>query len=216
MFGSGERVRKVARPRRAPWFKHPTALVEAKTVGPGTRIWAYAHVMHGAVIGSACNVGDHCYIESGVTIGDRVTIKNGVALWDGVTVESDVFLGPSVTLTNDLYPRSLATDWERRCTRIRAGATIGANATVLCGITIGSYAMIGAGSVVTKDVAPYTIVAGNPARPMGYACRCGTRLRVAGTRASCPRCRRRFLKHGGTLRAARASATAKRANGSSR
>ena len=164
------------------YYKHPTARVESKRIGTGTRIWAFAHVLSGAIIGRDCNIGDHCYIESDVRIGDAVTIKNGVSVWDGVTIDRGVFLGPSVALTNDRHPRSRA-PWELSRTHIEEGATIGANATVLCGLTVGAFALVGAGAVVTRDVPGHGLVYGNPARLRGYVCRCGHTLRRRGRSA---------------------------------
>jgi acetyltransferase-like isoleucine patch superfamily enzyme len=160
-------------------------------VGPGTRIWAFAHVLPGAVIGSNCNVGDHCFIEGGVRIGDDVVVKNGVSLWDGVTIENRVFIGPNAAFTNDLFPRARnpRSAWEP--TLVREGASIGANATLLCGITVGRYALIGAGAVVTRDVPDFGLVIGNPARQRGFVCRCGQRLTFADAVATCP-CGRGF------------------------
>jgi UDP-2-acetamido-3-amino-2,3-dideoxy-glucuronate N-acetyltransferase len=146
-------------------FIHERALVETDSIGAGTRIWAFAHVMAGAVIGSECNVCDHTYIEGGVTIGDRVTLKSGVYLWDGLSVQDDVFIGPQATFVNDLMPRSRQ-PFEPRRTTICRGASIGAGAVILASITIGERAMVGAGAVVTKDVPPRAVVVGNPARVM--------------------------------------------------
>jgi acetyltransferase-like isoleucine patch superfamily enzyme len=146
-----------------PPFIHERALVETDTIGPGTRIWAFAHVMAGAVIGADCNVCDHTYIEGDVIVGDRVTLKSGVFLWDGLRIEDDVFIGPQATFTNDMMPRSRQ-PFELRYTTVRRGASIGAGAVILPGITVGEGAMVGAGAVVTKDVPPSTIVVGNPAR----------------------------------------------------
>jgi acetyltransferase-like isoleucine patch superfamily enzyme len=161
------------------FFAHPQALVETQDVGAGTRIWAFAHVMKDVRLGANCNVGEHCYIESGVIIGDDVVIKNGVALWEGVTVENRAFLGPNCVFTNDLFPRSKVVN-QRIRTTVREGASIGANATILCGIEIGQYALIGAGSVVTRSVSDFALVAGNPARLKGHVCRCGEKLSFAG------------------------------------
>jgi UDP-2-acetamido-3-amino-2,3-dideoxy-glucuronate N-acetyltransferase len=147
----------------APPFIHDRALVESDAIGAGTRIWAFAHVMPGAVVGADCNICDHTFIEDGVVLGDRVTVKSGVYLWDGLTIEDDVFLGPQATFTNDLMPRSRQ-PFELRRTTIRAGATIGAGAVVLPGLVIGERAMVGAGAVVTRDVPADTVVVGNPAR----------------------------------------------------
>lgn len=181
------------------FFKHPSAIVESDSIGEGTRIWAFAHVLKGAVIGRNCNISDHCYLESGVTIGDDVTIKNGVALWEGVTIQRGVFVGPYVVLTNDLVPRSRAKDWRLLPTVIEEGATVGANATLLCGIKIGAYSMVGAGSVVTTDVRQHGLVYGNPARIHGYVCRCGGRLRLAGRKAACAKCGLSYVRDGGSF-----------------
>jgi len=178
--------------RRASVFKHPLALVESRSIGPGTRIWAWAHVMEGARVGADCNIGEHCFIEKGAVLGDRVTVKNGVAVWEGVTAEDDVFLGPNVALTNDLRPRSKVYHAAVTRTLLKRGASIGANATLLCGITVGEYAMVGAGAVVTRDVPANGLVVGNPARLTGHVCRCGERLRVGSRSASCASCGRRY------------------------
>jgi acetyltransferase-like isoleucine patch superfamily enzyme len=152
----------------ADYFRHETAIVESSSVGEGTRVWAYAHVLPGAVIGAECNICDHTFIENDVRIGDRVTIKCGVQVWDGVTLEDDVFVGPNATFSNDLFPRSRHRPAEYARTVVKRGASIGANATILPGLTIGERAMVGAGAVVTRNVPPLAIVAGNPARIVGY------------------------------------------------
>jgi len=159
-------------------FVHPSALCESDSVGDGTRVWAFSHVMQGAVVGRDCNLCDHTYLESGVRIGDRVTVKNGVALWLGVTVEDDVFLGPNCVFTNDLRPRSRVarSSGELVPTLVRRGATIGANATIVCGVTIGEHAFVAAGSVVASDVPPHALVMGVPARRVGWVCQCAERL----------------------------------------
>ncbi len=152
----------------ADFFRHPQALVESERIGKGTRVWAFAHVLPGAVIGEDCNLCDHTFVENDVVIGDRVTIKCGVQVWDGVRLEDDVFVGPNATFTNDPAPRSrqhLAT-YPR--TVVREGASIGANATILPGLTIGRRAMVGAGAVVTRSVPAYAVVVGNPARIVRY------------------------------------------------
>jgi len=161
------------------YFSHPTALVESSRIGKGTRIWAFAHVMKDAQIGAGCNLGDHVFVESKVRIGDQVTIKNGVALWDGVILEDRVFVGPNAVFTNDKNPRVAyhKQPEEFLPTIVRAGASIGANVTIVCGIEIGRHAFIGAGAVVTRHVPDYAIVVGNPARLKGYMCECGSRVR---------------------------------------
>lgn len=148
--------------------RHPTAIIDTPHVGRGTRVWAFAHILAGARIGSDCNICDHVFIENDVTIGDRVTVKCGVQLWDGITVEEDVFIGPNATFTNDPFPRSRQRPPEFARTRLQAGCSIGANATILPGLTIGRNAMVGSGSVVTHDVPPNAIVMGSPARITGY------------------------------------------------
>jgi UDP-2-acetamido-3-amino-2,3-dideoxy-glucuronate N-acetyltransferase len=150
------------------FFQHPRALVESQHIGKGTRVWAFAHVLPQAVIGQDCNVCDHVFVENDVIVGDRVTIKCGVQLWDGVRLEDDVFVGPNVTFTNDPAPRSKRHLSEYPQTFVRKGASIGANATILPGITIGQHAMVGAGAVVTRSVPPYAVVVGNPARIVRY------------------------------------------------
>jgi UDP-2-acetamido-3-amino-2,3-dideoxy-glucuronate N-acetyltransferase len=150
------------------FFVHPNALVESAQIGNRTRIWAFAHILPGAVIGKDCNICDHTFIENDVIIGNRVTIKSGVQLWDGITLEDDVFIGPNATFTNDPFPRSKQYPESFSRTMICKGASIGANATILPGLVIGSYAMVGAGAVVTKNVPPFAIVVGNPARITGY------------------------------------------------
>jgi acetyltransferase-like isoleucine patch superfamily enzyme len=144
-------------------FIHERALVETDSVGAGTRIWAFAHVLAGAVIGADCNVCDHTFIEGDVIVGDRVTLKSGVYLWDGLRVEDDVFIGPQATFTNDARPRSRQ-PFELLHTTLRRGASIGAGAVILPGLTIGERAMVGAGAVVTRDVEAGAVVVGNPAR----------------------------------------------------
>jgi acetyltransferase-like isoleucine patch superfamily enzyme len=143
---------------------HPSADVQSKQIGEGTRVWQYVVILSGAVIGRDGNICSHCFIENQVVVGDRVTVKCGVQLWDGVTLEDDVFVGPNATFTNDREPRSRNAGATLLPTLVKKGASIGANATILPGLTIGEGAMVGAGAVVTKDVPPRTLVVGNPAR----------------------------------------------------
>jgi len=159
-------------------YVHPQGLCESDRVGAGTRVWAFAHVMPGAVVGRDCNVADHAFVESGAVVGDRVTIKNAVLVWDCVTVEDDVFLGPNVVFTNDFRPRARVKrgTGELVPTLVCREATLGANVTVVCGVTIGPAAFVAAGSVVTRDVPPHALVAGNPARRVGWVCADGQRL----------------------------------------
>ena len=145
-------------------FIHPAGLCESSHVGSGTRIWAFAHVLGGATVGRDCNLCDHVFVENDVVVGDRVTVKCGVQLWDGVRLGDDVFVGPNATFTNDRFPRSRRPPEAFAHTVVEAGASIGANATILPGIRIGARAMVGAGSVVVGDVPPDTVVVGNPAR----------------------------------------------------
>jgi UDP-2-acetamido-3-amino-2,3-dideoxy-glucuronate N-acetyltransferase len=165
------------------FYQHETAIVESASIGAGTRIWAYAHVLPGAVIGAGCNICDQTFIENDVRLGDRVTIKCGVQLWDGITLEDDVFVGPNATFSNDAFPRSGRHPEQYARTLVKRGASIGANATILPGLTIGERAMIGAGAVVTSDVPPMAIVAGNPARIVGYD---GAGSTSAGTTSAAP------------------------------
>ena len=185
-----------------PPYIHPTAEVSPQaTIGPGTRIWHQAQVREGASLGVNCIVGKGAYIDFGVSIGDNVKIQNGVFVYHGVTVEEGVFLGPGVILTNDKLPRAINpdgtlksdADWEVSPILIKRGASIGARAVVLPGVTVGAFALVGAGAVVTRDVPDHGLVYGNPARLHGYACYCGQPLqRQAGTRWRCPVCNEQF------------------------
>jgi acetyltransferase-like isoleucine patch superfamily enzyme len=161
-----------------PVFIHPSALVHPNAqIGPGTRVWAFVNVQEDAVIGEGCNICDTCFVEKGVVIGNHVTVKNGVSVFQGITLQDDVFIGANVAFINDRYPRSHRQDaWVLEPTTVRKGATIGTNATILCGLQIGEYAFIGAGSVVIRDVPAYTLVVGNPAKAIGFVCRCGRKL----------------------------------------
>lgn len=150
------------------YYQHPQALVESDKIGENTRIWAFAHILHGATIGADCNICDNVFIENDVVVGNRVTIKCGVQLWDGLVIEDDVFIGPNATFTNDLFPRSKQHPDTFVKTVIRMGASIGANATILAGVTIGIRAIVRAGAVVTRDVPSFAIVEGNPSVVKGY------------------------------------------------
>ena len=159
------------------YYAHPTAIVESESIGEGTKIWHFAHVRPSSKIGKGCNIGKSVYIDIGAEVGDNVKIQNFVSVYKGVRIEDDVFVGPSATFTNDLYPRAFIWDEEHvSATRICRGSSIGANATIVCGITIGEYAMIGAGSVVAENVPSYALILGNPGRQRGWVCRCGRRL----------------------------------------
>lgn len=158
---------------------HPQALIdEPVSIGRDTRIWAFAHILPHVVIGDNCNICDHTLIETGVTIGNRVTIKSGVYIWNGVDVHDDVFIGPCVAFTNDKHPRSKQFLTEHPKTILEQGVSVGANATILPGITLGRWSMIGAGSVVTKSVPAHALVFGNPATIKGWICHCGQPLNV--------------------------------------
>jgi acetyltransferase-like isoleucine patch superfamily enzyme len=162
------------------FFQHPQAIIdEGVAVGRDTRVWAFAHILSGAIIGEGCNICDHTFIEGGVRVGNRVTIKCGVFLWDGIMVEDDVFIGPGAVFTNDDRPRSGDHTKEYLKTVLKQGASIGANSTTLPNVTIGRWAMVGAGAVVTRNVPDHGLVRGNPARLKGWICRCGKKLRVA-------------------------------------
>ncbi len=166
------------------YFKHETAIVEdGAEIGRGSKIWHHAHIRTGSKIGSDCNIGKNCYVDKGAVIGSRVKLQNNVSVWHGVKIEDEVFIGPGVTLTNDLYPRAFIWDDARVATTlIKKGASVGANSTILCGNrVIGEYAMVGAGSVVTKDVPPHGLVVGNPARLIGHVCKCGMTLKEKTT-----------------------------------
>lgn len=187
-------------------FVHRLALNESHTVGAGTRIWAFAHVMEGARVGANCNIGDHAFLETGAVVGSGVTIKNAVCIWDGVTIEDYAFIGPGVSFTNDLYPRSprapsararyhARKNWIER-TVVREGASIGANAVIRAGVTIGHYAMIAAGAVVTRSVPDFGLLSGNPGRLHGHVCLCGTPVTAA---LKCLSCARTYEKSGEAL-----------------
>jgi UDP-2-acetamido-3-amino-2,3-dideoxy-glucuronate N-acetyltransferase len=173
------------------FFAHPTAIVDTDEIGQRTRVWAFAHIMQGARVGSDCNIGEHAFIERGASLGDFVTVKNGVSIWERVTVEDYCFLGPHCVFTNDMNPRAYIKKGSEALlpTLVRAKATIGANATIVCGNTIGRFAFVGAGSVVIHDVQEYALVAGNPARQIGWLCACAAKLPMKASAAIGDRCR---------------------------
>lgn len=182
-------MENVDRATPARVFVHPSGLCESADVGSGTWVWAYAHILPGATVGRDCNICDGAFIEGGATVGDRVTVKNQVLIFQGVTVEDDAFLGPGVTFTNDLRPRAHIKRGGSALlpTVVQQGATLGAGVIVVCGTTIGANAFVGAGSVITHDVPPHGFMVGNPARQMGWVCRCGTRLSADLQCAECHR-----------------------------
>lgn len=171
------------------FFVHLSSVIDCDVeIGPGTHIWHFCHLMPNCKIGAECNIGQNVYVDSGVIIGNRVKIQNNVSVYKGVTIEDDVFLGPSMVFTNVINPRSfIERKDEMKPTVVRKGATIGANATILCGTEIGSYALIGAGAVVTKDVASHALLVGNPARQKGWVSKAGYQLEFdANSLATCP------------------------------
>ncbi len=186
----------------ADFFVHPSSYIdEGAEIGQGTKIWHFSHVMPRARIGRRCNIGQNVLVASDVVIGDNVKIQNNVSLYTGVIVEDDAFLGPSMVFTNVINPRShVIRKDEYKTTLVKKGASIGANATIVCGVTLGRYCFVGAGSVVTHDVPDYALVYGNPARLRGWMCQCGVRLEFAAERgtetAACSQCGCRYVKSG--------------------
>ena len=180
-----------------PYFVHESSYVdEPCQIGAGTKIWHFSHVMANCVIGPRCNIGQNVVISPGVRLGEGCKIQNNVSLYTGVVLEDFVFCGPSMVFTNVVNPRSeVVRRDEYKTTLVRQGASIGANATIVCGTTIGTYAFVGAGAVVTHDVPDYAIVTGNPARRSGWMCRCGIKLRVEGPAVLCAVCGTRYAFH---------------------
>ena len=182
-------------------FVHPSSFVdEGATVGKGSKIWHFCHVMPGAVLGERCNVGQNCVIMPGTKLGTNCKLQNNVSIYEGVELEDDVFCGPSMVFTNIQTPRShVNRRGEYVRTLVKQGASIGANATVVCGHTLGRFSFVGAGAVVTKDVKDHALVVGNPARQIGWMCACGERLRLTKGAATCARCGERYEERGGEL-----------------
>jgi UDP-2-acetamido-3-amino-2,3-dideoxy-glucuronate N-acetyltransferase len=185
-------------PEDIAFVAHPSAVIDpGAVIGAGTRIWHWSHVMTGARIGRGCSLGQNVFVGADVVIGDRVKIQNNVSLYEGVVLEDDVFCGPSMVFTNVINPRShVSRKHEFRPTMVRRGATIGANATVICGHAVGQHAFVGAGAVVTRDVPDHALVVGVPARVVGWMCRCGLRLTFKAMRAECGGCGGRYARNG--------------------
>ena len=181
------------------YFAHESACVdEPAAIGAGTYIWHYCHVMAGARIGRKCNLGQNVYIDRDVAVGDGCKIQNNVSIYKGVTLEEGVFCGPSMVFTNVVNPRAfIERKHEFRETRVGKGATLGANSTIVCGVDIGAYSLIGAGAVVTREVPAYALITGVPGRRTGWVCRCGVKL---GSDLVCGECAHRYVEHDGRLR----------------
>jgi UDP-2-acetamido-3-amino-2,3-dideoxy-glucuronate N-acetyltransferase len=185
------------------YFAHQTAVIdEGSIIGEGTKIWHFSHVMPGCVIGKNCNLGQNVVVSPGVTLGDNVKVQNNVSIYTGVICEDDVFLGPSMVFTNVINPRSfVARKDEYKKTLVRRGASIGANATIVCGVEIGEYCFVGAGAVITKNVLPYALVAGNPARQVGWISEQGHKLNFSdGSNAWCEQENRQYTLLNGRVR----------------
>ena len=191
----------------AGYFAHESSYVDdGAVIGNGTKIWHFSHVMPGAVIGERCNLGQNVVVMPGTRIGNNVKIQNNVSIYEGVELEDDVFCGPSCVFTNVMNPRShVPRKHEYRRTLVKRGGSIGANATIICGLTLGEYAFIGAGAVVTADVPAYGLMVGVPARRVGWMCQCGERLHPSAGRAACDVCGATYEESGGALRQTTAS-----------
>jgi len=184
------------------YFVHQSSYVDdGAKIGKGTKIWHFCHIMPGAEIGERCSLGQNVVVMPGTRIGNNVKIQNNVSIYEGVVLEDDVFCGPSCVFTNVLNPRShVSRKDEYRQTLVTRGGSIGANATIVCGVTLGEFAFVGAGAVVTSDVPAYALMVGVPARRVGWMCQCGERLHVTGGKARCERCDATYEERGGVLR----------------
>jgi UDP-2-acetamido-3-amino-2,3-dideoxy-glucuronate N-acetyltransferase len=186
----------------ADFFVHPSSFVDdGAVIGSGTKVWHFCHILPGAVIGERCNLGQNVVVMAGTRIGNNVKVQNNVSIYEGVELEDDVFCGPSCVFTNVINPRShVSRKHAYKKTLVRRGSSIGANATIVCGVTLGEYSFVGAGAVVTTDVPSYALMVGVPARRIGWMCRCGERLSVSAGRAQCVACGSRYEESGGVLR----------------
>ena len=179
-------------------YVDPTAIIDKEvSPGSGTKVWHFVHIMEDAKIGKECIIADYVYVGRGVKIGNKVKLENRATVFEGVTIEDNVFVGPHVTFTNDPYPRSFNTDWKILQTRVKEGSSIGAGAVIVCGTTIGEYALVGAGSVVTENIPPHALAYGNPARVRGFVCRCGRKLETTEKKRTyvvmeCPVCNEKY------------------------